>query len=98
MENMKEECNILKGKCVNMARDMEFSQNYMNKVSEDSSSHAEQYNHLRNRVSQLEQDLDQAIKDKNDSNYEVSRLAKEKEELTSKLMKSESDGLKIKGE
>jgi len=38
---MKEEVNIYKGKLANMARDMEFSQNYVSKVSQDSSAHAE---------------------------------------------------------
>lgn len=65
---------MYKGKCATLTRDVEFSQSYLSKVNTDNVSNNEQFNYLKERVRILEIDLEQAIRAKTDSNYEVKRL------------------------
>ena len=65
---------MYKGKCQNLTRDVELSQNYLSKVNNDSVNNNEQFNYLKDRVRVLEVDLEQAIRAKTDANYEAKRL------------------------
>lgn len=59
--------NMYKGRCTNLNRDVELSQQYLTKVNTEASSYNEQFNYLKERVKNLEQDLDTAIREKTDA-------------------------------
>lgn len=73
-ERLKEETNTYKGRCSNLQRDVQVSQSYLQKVSDDSNSQSEQFNYMKDRVRNLEGDLERALREKTDAACEVRRL------------------------
>jgi transcription elongation GreA/GreB family factor len=71
---LREETNMYKGKCANLARDMDIAQTYMDKVNSDHISEGDQFRFLKDRVRELEGDLEVAITEKTEALYEVKRL------------------------
>lgn len=73
-QKMKEEVNVYKGRMVNLTRDVELSQSYLTKVNSEANMHSEQFNYMKDRVNNLETDLERAIKEKTDAIFEIKRL------------------------
>ena len=69
-----EDLNMYKGKCANLSRDMEMTQKYMSKVSEENSASTDQFRIFKDRIRLLETDLENAIREKTDALYECKRL------------------------
>ncbi len=63
---LREETNQYKGKCSNLQRDLELNQNFMAKANSDSNGSSELMNNYKEKVRQLEKDLEGAMKDKID--------------------------------
>ena len=95
---MKEELNMYKGKCQNLSRDVELSQNYLSKVNNDSVNNNEQFNYLKDRVRVLEVDLEQAIRAKTDANYEAKRLQNNVEQLEKQIHDTKLQSMKAQGD
>ena len=85
MERLKEETNAYKGRCVNLQRDVQVSQSYLQRVAEDTSSQGEQVGYMRERVRNLEGDLEKALREKTDAGCEVRRLNQAKEALEKQM-------------
>lgn len=60
---------------------MQVSQSYLQKLNSDNSTQSEQFNYLKERVRNLEGDLEKALRDKTDAGCEVRRLAQINETL-----------------
>ena len=60
MENvqLREEVNIYKGRCTNLARDVELHYNEMHKLNNDSAHSGQQVHILLERVKNLESDVE----------------------------------------
>ena len=60
MENaqLREELQVFKGRCTNLARDVELHYNEMHKLNSDSSSATQQVKILQERAMGLEQDVE----------------------------------------
>ena len=61
------------------------SQSYLEKVANDNSSQSEQFNYMKERVRNLESDLERALRDKTDAACEVRRLTQATESLEKQL-------------
>ena len=60
MENaqLREESNVYKGRCTNLARDVEMHYNEMHRLNNDQSSSGQQVRILQDRTASLEQDVE----------------------------------------
>lgn len=58
---------MYRGRCATLSRDVELSQTYLTKMNVDSSSQGEQFNYMKDRVKNLESDLERAIREKTDA-------------------------------
>lgn len=84
-ERLKEETNMYKGRCTNLQRDVQVSQSYLQKVSSDNTSQNDQFNYMKERVKNLEGDLERAIREKTDAACEVRRLTQANEQIERSL-------------
>lgn len=84
-ERLKEETNMYKGRCANLQRDVQVSQSYLQKVSSDNTSQNDQFNYMKERVKNLEGDLERAIREKTDAACEVRRLTQANEQIERSL-------------
>lgn len=63
---LSEELNLYKGRCANLQRDMDMSANMLTKLNMDSGSFEEQVHSYKNRVQQLEDQILEVQRDKNE--------------------------------
>lgn len=66
--------NMYKGRCATLSRDVELSQTYLGKMNAESGAQNEQFNYMKERIKNLEQDLERAIREKTDAQFEIKRL------------------------
>ena len=66
---------MVKGKCANLQRDVQVSQGYLQKVAEDKTAQGDSMSFMKDRVRNLEGDLEIALREKTDAVCEVKRLA-----------------------
>ena len=71
---LKEECNNYKGRMINLQRDVQVNQSYMQKMSTDTNSANEQFTYMKDRVRNLESELEHVHREKYDAACEVKRL------------------------
>lgn len=64
--HLREESNMIQGRCLNLQRDIELSSSAMNKLSDNSGSMGTQMGMLKNRVSGLEEELSRVREEKTD--------------------------------
>ena len=98
LERVKEECNQYRGKCSNLQRDIQVSQSYLQKMSTDTNSVNEQQSYLKDRVRNLEGDLERALREKTDAVCEVRRLTTAKEQLEKQLSDLKITQMQAKGD
>jgi chromosome segregation ATPase len=98
LERVKEECNQYRGKCSNLQRDIQVSQSYLQKMSTDTNSVNEQQSYLKDRVRNLEGDLERALREKTDAVCEVRRLSTAKEQLEKQLSDLKITQMQVKGD
>ena len=69
MENaqLREEVGMYKGRCQNLARDVEMHYNEMHKLNNDTSHHSQQNKILHERVAGLEKDIENMRLARNDA-------------------------------
>lgn len=97
-ERLKEELNMVKGKCANLQRDVQLSQGYLQKVAEDNSAHSDSLSFLKDRVRNLEGDLEVALREKTDAICEVKRLSQANEGLERALQDAKMVQMRVQGD
>jgi chromosome segregation ATPase len=95
---LKEECNTYKGRCANLQRDVQVSQSYLQKVSTDTNSANEQTSYMKDRVRNLESDLERALREKTDAACEVRRLTQANDQLEKHLADLKITQMQAKGD
>ena len=58
---------MYKGRVNNLQRDVDLSQTYLTKMNMDNGTQGEQFNYMKDRVKNLETDLERAIREKTDA-------------------------------
>lgn len=91
---MGEELTIYKGRCANLQRDINLSSEAMSKLNLDQGSLGDQLNQYKNRVNQLEDQLVDVQREKNEHFYEVRRLQQEAEKMDATYKKLQTDTFK----
>jgi chromosome segregation ATPase len=72
--HLREENNMIQGRCLNLQRDIELSASAMNKLSDDSGSMGTQMGMLKSRVAGLEEELSRVREEKTDQVFEIRKL------------------------
>ena len=100
MENaqLREEVNVFKGRCTNLARDVEMHYNEMHRLTSDQSSAGQQVRILQERASNLEQDVEMMRQQRNESQEEARRVAHQNEVLEKELIGFRTKQLKAEGD
>ena len=83
---------------VNLTRDVELSQSYLTKVNSEANVQGEQFNYMKDRVHNLESDLERAIKEKTDSSFEVKRLEGQIQILNKQLEQMRVESIRNEGD
>jgi len=94
---MREENNLIKGRCANLQRDIELHTNAVNKLSTDSGAMGEQLSLYKNRISLLEEELSKVKEEKTDQLFDLKRLGTEKDRLSEELRKIQTENVKSQG-
>ena len=89
---------MYKGKCATLNRDVELSQTYLSKVNQDSFQNNEQFNYFKDRVRILENDLEGALREKTDANFEAQRLQGQLNTLEKQISETRLQQLKLQGD
>ena len=100
MENaqLREELSITKGRCVNLARDVEMHYNEMHKLNNDQSTAGQQVRILQDRTQSLEMDVETMRQQRNESQEESRRIAHQNEVLEKELIGFRTKQLKAEGD
>lgn len=100
MENaqLREELQVFKGRCTNLARDVELHYNEMHKLNSDSSSATQQVKILQERAMGLEQDVEVMRQQRNTAQEDARRLTHANEVLEKELIGFRTKQLKAEGD
>ena len=100
MENgqLREEISITKGRCTNLARDVEMHYNEMHKLNNDQSTAGQQVRILQERCQNLEQDVENMRQQRNESQEEARRIGHQNEVLEKELIGFRTKQLKAEGD
>ena len=77
---------MYKGRCTNLARDVEMHYNEMHKLNDNTNHHSQQNKILNERVGSLEHDIEEMRISRNNAQEEVRRLAQSNETLEKELI------------
>ena len=100
MENaqLREEVSVYKGRCTNLARDVEMHYNEMHRLNNDQSSAGQQVRILQERSAGLEQDVEQMRLQRNEAQEEARKVAHHNEILERELIGFKTKQLKAEGD
>ena len=100
MENaqLREELSITKGRCTNLARDVEMHYNEMHKLNNDQSTAGQQVRILQDRTQSLELDVETMREQRNEAQEEARRIAHSNEILEKELIGFRTKQLKAEGD
>ena len=100
MENvqLREEVGIYKGRCTNLARDVELHYNEMHKLNNDSNHSSKQLQIMHERVQNLEQDVEVMRQQRNEAQEDTRRLTQQNEILEKELITFRTKSLKAEGD
>ena len=100
MENsqQREEISIYKGKCTNLAREVEMHYNQMNKFNNDQSTAGQQVQILQDRAQSLELDVETMRQQRNEAQEESRRVSHQNEILEKELIGYRTKQLKAEGD
>ena len=89
---------MYKGKCATLQRDSDLTQNYMNKVNNDSSSQQEQFAYMKERVRNLEHELEKTMREKTDFSMENKSLQLANNQLEKDMQDMKIEKIRAQGE
>ena len=97
-QQLNEELGVFKGRCTNMARDLEMHYNEMNKLNSDSNHSARQMQIYHERVQSLEKDIETMRMQRNEAQENVRQLCQQTEILEKELITFRTKSLKAEGD
>ena len=83
---LREEIGMYKGRCTNLARDVEMHYNEMHKLNDNTNHHSQQNKILNDRVNSLEHDVEEMRISRNNAQEEVRRLLQQNETIEKELI------------
>ena len=95
---LREEISVYKGRCSNLARDVEMHYNEMHKLNNDSSSAGQQVRILQDRTQSLELDVETMRRISNEAQEEAHRIANQNQILEKELIGFRTKQLKAEGD
>ena len=100
MENtqLREEIGMYKGRCTNLARDVEMHYNEMHKLNDNTNHHAAQNKILNERVGSLEKDVEEMRMARNTAQEEARRLSQANEVIEKELILYRTKQIKAEGD
>ena len=100
MENtqLREENGMYKGRCTNLARDVEMHYNEMHKLNDNTNHHASQNKILNERVGSLEKDVEEMRLARNSAQEEARRLSQANEVIEKELIMYRTKQIKAEGD
>ena len=100
MENtqLREENGMYKGRCTNLARDVEMHYNEMHKLNDNTNHHASQNKILNERVGSLEKDVEEMRLARNSAQEEARRLSQANEVIEKELILYRTKQIKAEGD